>query len=61
MLIRPTDINEDCDKARIGFIRAAVGLGVNFNASLMSMWKLEIKDSELSTFLEIARDEACKS
>ena len=56
MLIRPSDIHEDWDKARIGFLRAAVSLGLNFNASLMSMWKLEIKDNELATFLELAKE-----
>jgi hypothetical protein len=56
MVFRPTEISEDVDKAKMGFIRAARSLGVKFNCQLQTMWCVELYDEERTTFLELARE-----
>ena len=59
MIIRPTDIHEDTDKARLGFVQAAKELGVEFNCHLTTMWKIDLTPAEVAVFLELAR-ESCR-
>ncbi len=59
MIIRPTDINDDPDRAKLGFVAAAQALEVEFNCALTTMWRVEIDPKDQKAFLELAR-ESCR-
>ena len=58
MIIRPSEIHEEPDRARLGVGRAAETLGVECDLRLASMWRVKLGDEDRQAFLEIAREEA---
>jgi len=58
MIIHPTDVHSDPDKARLGVGLAAEALGVECSFKLTSMWLIKIDPRDLKAFLEIAREAA---
>jgi hypothetical protein len=57
-IIYPSDVNPDVGKARLGVAAAAEALGVTCNCRLSTMWRIEIDNKDVPTFLELAREEA---
>lgn len=60
MVIRPADIHEDSDKARLGVGLACEALGILCNLKLSSQWLVDINGNERATFIELAREAAQK-
>jgi hypothetical protein len=58
MILKPTDIHDDPDKAKLGFVRAATALGVGFNCNLTTLWKVEIDEKERKAFVTLAQEES---
>jgi len=58
MIIRPTDIHYDINRARMSAITIARDLGVECDCRLSTMWRVDIDGNELTTFLEMCREEA---
>lgn len=59
MIVRPSDVHPDADKAKMGVMLAARELGIVCDCRLASMWRVEIDGNELATFLEIANALVC--
>jgi len=57
MIIVPSDIHTDVDKARFGVVAASIALGIECNCKLSSMWRVDIDGGEREIFLELAREE----
>lgn len=60
MVIRPSDIHVDSDKAKLAAVTVARALCVECDCRLSSMWRIDIDGNERETFLELAREEAEK-
>jgi len=58
MIIRPSDVHENHDKARLGVMQAAKILGIECNCNLQMQWLVKIDGNDLSAFLELAREAA---
>jgi len=58
MVIRPADIHEDSDKARLGVGLACEALGVRCELKLASLWLVKIHHEERETFIALAREAA---
>ena len=58
MIIRPTEVHENWDRAYLGVGLAAEALGIECNLKLHSQWLIKIDSKDLSTFLELAREAA---
>ena len=56
MIIRPSDICVDFDKAKLAAMQTASDLGVVCDCKLSSMWRVEIDGDELQTFLQLAKE-----
>jgi hypothetical protein len=56
MIIHPSDVHSDTDKARLGVGLAAEALGIVCNLRLQTQWLVKIDGNELETFLELARE-----
>jgi hypothetical protein len=56
MIIRPSDVHPDPEKARLGTMLAARELDIVADLRLTSMWRVEIDGNELITFLELAKE-----
>lgn len=57
MILHPTDIHDDSDKARLGVVSAARALGINCDCRLATMWRVDINGNEREIFIELAREE----
>ena len=55
MIIRPSDIHADPDKAKLAAMQTAHDLGIVCDCRLSSMWRVEIDGNELETFLELCK------
>jgi hypothetical protein len=60
MIVRPGEIHEDTDRARLGVGLAAKALGIQCDLRLMSQWLVKIDGNEREPFLELARECAVK-
>jgi len=60
MIIRPGDVHEDHDRARLGVGLAAEALGVECDLRLMTQWRVKIDVADGPAFLGLAREEATK-
>lgn len=58
VMIYSTDVHRDAGLAKLGVIAAAEALGVECDTRLSSAWRIHIDTRDLSTFLELAREEA---
>lgn len=58
MIISPCDVHDDFGRAKIGVVKAAQALGIEFNCNLTSQWLVKIDGNERAAFLELAREEA---
>jgi hypothetical protein len=57
MIIHPTDVHLDLDKARMAVMQTALDLDIKCDCRLTTMWRVETED--LKAFIELAK-EACK-
>jgi len=58
MIIRPTEVHENWDKALMGVLQTAKDLGIECNCKLSSQWLVKIDGNERETFLALAREAA---
>ena len=58
IVIYPTDVHRDPDKARLGVVAAAEALDVKYDLLMSSSWIIFIERKDQATFLEFAREEA---
>jgi len=58
MIVLPTQIHEDFNRAKLGFVSAAEQLDLVFNCHLMTMWKVDINPSDSQVFIDLAKEEA---
>lgn len=58
MMLRPSDIHVDAEKARLGVGLAAEALGVKCDCRLQTMWRVELEGGDLKAFIEIAKEAA---
>jgi len=58
MIIRPSEVHENWDKALMGVLQTAKDLGIECNCKLHSQWLVKIDGNERETFLELAREAA---
>lgn len=58
MIIRPSDVHENWDRALLGVLQIAKDLGVECQCKLKSQWIVKIDGNERETFLELAREAA---
>jgi hypothetical protein len=56
MIIRPGDVHENFDRAKLGVGLAAEALGIKCNLQLMTMWKVDVDGNDAKTFIEFARE-----
>ena len=56
MIIRPQDVHENFDRAKLGVGLAAEALDIKCNLQLTTMWKIEVEAKDAKTFLEFARE-----
>jgi hypothetical protein len=58
MLIKPSDVHVDPEKARLGVGLTAKALGIECDLRLSSQWLVKIDGNERAAFLELAREAA---
>jgi len=56
MIIRPSEVHENHDKARLGVGLAAEALGVECDLRLMTQWLVKADAKDRGAFLELARE-----
>lgn len=56
MIVRPGEIHENHDRARLGVGLAAEALGVQCDLRLMTQWLVKIDPKDGKAFLELARE-----
>lgn len=56
MIVRPTDVHENSDRARLGVGLAAEALGIRCDLRLMTQWLVKIDPKDGKAFLELARE-----
>ena len=56
MIIRPSEVHVDHDKARLGVGLAAEALGVECGLKLQTQWLVKIDEKDREAFLELARE-----
>ena len=58
MIIRPSEVDDDAVKARLGVGLACEALGVECDLRLSSQWMVKIDGNERAAFIELAKEEA---
>lgn len=61
IIIYPSDVHRDIDKAKLGVASAAEALGVECDLRLSSAWRIFIDRSDRVAFLELAKEEAANA
>lgn len=56
LIVRPPDVHEDFDTAKLSFGWTARQLGAPFRVTLATMWSVEIPQCDQDAFLELARE-----
>lgn len=56
MIVRPSEVHADHDKARLGVGLAAEALGVECDLRLMTQWLVKADAKDREAFLELARE-----
>ena len=56
MIIRPSEVHDDPERARLGVGLAAEALGIECNMKLQSQWLVKIDGNERQAFIELARE-----
>ena len=60
MIIRPSEVHDNPERARLGVGLAAEALGIPCDCRLASAWFVKINSNECDAFLERARECAQK-
>jgi len=58
VIIHPTDVHENWDRAKMAVLQTALDLGIECNCKLMTQWLVRIDGNERQSFLELAREAA---
>jgi len=56
MIIRPSEVHDDPERARLGVGLAAEALGIECNLKLSTQWLVKVNGDERVAFLELARE-----
>lgn len=56
MIIRPSEVHEDWDRAFLGVGLAAEALGIECSLKLKTQWLVKIDGNERQAFIELARE-----
>jgi hypothetical protein len=56
MIIKPGDVHDNPEKARLGVGLAAEAFGIECNLKLQTMWMVKVDGNDLKSFLEFARE-----
>jgi hypothetical protein len=56
MVIRPGEVHENPERARLGVGLAAETLGVKCSLTLQTMWLVQLAESDRKAFIDLARE-----